>query len=223
MLHAVAALDFGSATYSISPKVSFYQCPSTCAALPAERTDVFGNSSERTGVEKFSRRWAPHFLLPAQKVARDEASTEMLRILHESGENHFEEIATGNESWSQYSYPSSKMFARSPADIIPRTRQAIGTKGNMIAIFFTRRKLIVLDILPQGSKFNQLYFVDYIFPDSKRGNVNFHWRVLQATYWMPMDNSLYHNGSKVVSKFEKHHVSRLPHRSYSLDMSPCDL
>jgi hypothetical protein len=52
------------------------------------------------------------------------------------------------------------MSARSSKDVIPRTRQASGTKKTMGTIFFTGRKRIVLDILPKGSKFNQLYFVD---------------------------------------------------------------
>jgi hypothetical protein len=37
-----------------------------------------------------------------------------------------------------------------------------------------------------------------------------------------MDNSTCHNGSKVVSKFEQHHIFRLPHPPYSPDISPCD-
>jgi hypothetical protein len=32
-----------------------------------------------------------------------------------------------------------KMFAQSSIDVIPRTRQAVGTKETMITIFFTRR------------------------------------------------------------------------------------
>jgi hypothetical protein len=114
------------------------------------------------GLKKFLRRWVTHFLSPAQKFSRVEASTEMQRILQESGESHFEEIATGDASRFQYSYsyPSSKMSARSPRDVIPRTRQAIGSKKTMVAILFTRRKLIVLDIRPKGSKVNWLSFVD---------------------------------------------------------------
>jgi hypothetical protein len=60
-------------------------------------------------------------------------------------------MTTGDESSFQYSYryPSSKLFAQSPIDVIPRTRQAIETKQTMIMIFFTGRKLIVLNILPK--------------------------------------------------------------------------
>jgi hypothetical protein len=37
-----------------------------------------------------------------------------------------------------------------------------------------------------------------------------------------MDKSICHNGSKLASKFEKHHVSRLPHPCYSPDIILCD-
>jgi hypothetical protein len=53
------------------------------------------------------------FSVPAQKVARVEAPTEILQIRPELEERHFERIATGDKSWFQYSYchPSSKMLA----------------------------------------------------------------------------------------------------------------
>jgi hypothetical protein len=56
------------------------------------------------------------------------------------------------------------MLTRSLTDVIPKSQQATGTKKTMITLFFTGRKLIVRDILSKGSKFNQLYFIDYIFP-----------------------------------------------------------
>jgi hypothetical protein len=37
-----------------------------------------------------------------------------------------------------------------------------------------------------------------------------------------MDNSMYHNGSKMILKFVKPHVSRFSHASYSPHISPCD-
>jgi hypothetical protein len=158
----------------------------------------------------------------AQKVIRFEASTKILRIPHKSEENLFEGIVTGDESSFQWPYPSSEMFAWSPTDVIPRTRQAIGTRKSMITIFFTGRKLIVLNILPKGSKFNQLCFVDYIFLDFKRQKMNFHREIPQATFWVHVDNSMWHNESKVALKFKKYHVSRLPHPPYSPDMNPSD-
>jgi hypothetical protein len=80
------------------------------------------------GMRKFSRRWVPHFLGPAQKVARVEVFTTILRVLQDAESNHFKGIATDDESWFRYCYPSSTMFARAPCEVILRTRQTIGAK-----------------------------------------------------------------------------------------------
>jgi hypothetical protein len=43
-----------------------------------------------------------------------------------------------------------------------------------------------------------------------------------SPFWVHMDNSACHNNeSKVASRFEQHHIFRLPHRPYSPDISPC--
>jgi hypothetical protein len=106
-----------------------------------------------TGVRKFSRRWAPHFLSPAQKVAGGEASKTILPVLQDAESNDFEGIAAGDKSCFRCCYPSSTAFAREPSKVIPRTGQTIGAK-TMITIFFTARQLIMLGVLPKGSKFN---------------------------------------------------------------------
>jgi hypothetical protein len=80
----------------------------------------------------------------------------------------------------------------------------------------------VLNILPKGTKFNQLYFADYVFPDLERESMNFHLGISQATVWRHMDSLIYHNGSKATSKSEKHHVSQLSHPPDSPDISSCD-
>jgi hypothetical protein len=102
-----------------------------------------------TGMRKFSRRWAPHFLIPAQKVAGGEASKTILPVLQDAESNAFEGIAAGDESWFRCCYPSSTAFGREPSEVIPRTRQTIGAKKTMITIFFTARQLILLGVLPK--------------------------------------------------------------------------
>jgi hypothetical protein len=79
-------------------------------------------------MKKFSRRSMPHFLNPAQTVARVKASKIILRVLQDAESNDFEGIVTGDESWFRYCCPSSTMFAQAPSEVIPRTRQAIGAK-----------------------------------------------------------------------------------------------
>jgi hypothetical protein len=132
-------------------------------------------------LSKFSRRRVPHLLFPAQKVARVQASTEILLIRHESEENRFEGIATGDDSWFQYSYPSSKTFAQSPTDVIPRTRSAMG-EANYGNDFLHQTQTNGACHLTKRKQSNQLSFVDYVLPDLKRENVNFHRQIPQATF-----------------------------------------
>jgi hypothetical protein len=80
------------------------------------------------GMREVSRRSVDHFLSPAQKVARVEASKTVLRVLQDAESSDFERIATGDESWFRYCYPSSTMFTRAPSEVTPRTRQTIGAK-----------------------------------------------------------------------------------------------
>jgi hypothetical protein len=67
-------------------------------------------------------------LSDAQKVAPVEGAKEPLRILQESETNDFDGVATGDKPWFQPTMASSKIFARSVADIMPRARKAVGAK-----------------------------------------------------------------------------------------------
>jgi histone-lysine N-methyltransferase SETMAR len=113
------------------------------------------------------------------------------------------------------------MFARSAADVIPSTRQAVGVE-TMNTAFFTAKKLIVFADLPRYSTFNQLYVINNIFPDLKIANLNFRRQKTGSTLWVHMENSMCHNGSKVTSEIKKNHISRMPHTPYSPDINPCD-
>jgi transposase len=61
---------------------------------------------------------------------------------------------------------------------------------------------------------------DYVLPDLKKENLKVPGRIPQATFGGHLDNSMYHTGSKVASKSQKHHVSRLSYPPYSPDVSP---
>jgi hypothetical protein len=50
----------------------------------------------------------------------------MLSILQESETNDFDGVTASNESWFQHTIASSKMFARSAADVIPGRGRQLG-------------------------------------------------------------------------------------------------
>jgi hypothetical protein len=86
--------------------------------------------------------------------------------------NGLDGIATGDKLSFQHTKAFSKMFARSAADVIPRTRKAFGANKTMSTVYFTTKKFIVLDALPRGSTSNQLYFINDICPDLQTANLS---------------------------------------------------
>jgi hypothetical protein len=140
-----------------------------------------------------------------QKVARFGAAKEMLRIFHESETNGFDGIATGDESRFQHATASPKIFARSGANVIPRTWQVVGAKKTITTVFFTTKKFIVLNVLSRGNTFNQLYFPNNIFPDLKTANLIFWRQKTRSIFWAHMKLSMCCNGSKFTSKLRKPH------------------
>jgi acyl-CoA hydrolase len=120
------------------------------------------------GLKKSTRRRVSHTLSDPQKLTRVEASDELLQILKDLEADSFDGIATGDKSWFLYLYESSAMFAKSPGDVIPRTRKEINMKKTMFTIFVTNRRLVIAEDLPKGQKYSPDYFISDIFPELER-------------------------------------------------------
>jgi hypothetical protein len=92
----------------------------------------------------------------------------------------------------------------------------------MVTIFFTSTRLLVLNFLPKGTKFNQDYFIDTVLPNlysDKRGIAR---RKGLPSFSVQMDNPMCHNGAKITEKLAKRHITRAAHPLYSPDFSSCD-
>jgi hypothetical protein len=68
----------------------------------------------------------------------------------------------------------------SPENVCPfasrcHSKDAAGTwrQNTRITVFSTAKKLIAFDILPRGSTFTQLYFINSIFLNLKAPNLDF--------------------------------------------------
>jgi hypothetical protein len=114
------------------------------------------------------------------------------------------------------------MFAGSRESVVPRIRRDISGQKNLRTIFFTSRRLLVLDALPKSAKFNQNYFINAIFPglyNEKRGISRK--EGLQA-FSVHTDNLMCHNGNKISEKLAKRSFERATHPPYSPDISTYD-
>jgi hypothetical protein len=143
-------------------------------------------------------------------------------LLDQYSELQFEGIATGNESWVCYLIESDSMFARWREEVIPRLRLGISIKKVMITVFFTARQLITLDTLPKGQKYSQEYFVQNKLPSFLNEKKRFSRQKTAINFSVHMDNSMCHNGHRVVDGFRLLKILRAPHPPYSPDISPYD-
>jgi hypothetical protein len=64
-----------------------------------------------------------------------------------------------------------EIFFRSRANVIAKIRQAFGRKKNLIMLSFSARRIFLLHVPPESSKFNHLFFFDYEFPDFKKDQI----------------------------------------------------
>jgi histone-lysine N-methyltransferase SETMAR len=137
-------------------------------------------------------------------------------------EHNFEEITTGDESRFVDATYGDSMFATSPREVVPGTKQGISAMKTMVRIFLTLTRVLVLNFLPKGTKFNQDHFIDMVLPNlysEKRQSAR---RNGLPSFSVHTDKSMCHNGAKITEKLGKRHIARAPHSPYSSDLSPCD-
>jgi hypothetical protein len=70
------------------------------------------------------------------KKLRVDASRKLLFLLGIYVEHNFKGMATGDESWSQYSSYSDSIFADSGERVVPRIRQDIPGQKTLLPICF---------------------------------------------------------------------------------------
>jgi hypothetical protein len=92
----------------------------------------------------------------------------------------------------------------------------------MVTIFFTSTRLLVLNFLPKGTKFNQDYFIDKVLPNLYSEKRRIARCKSLPSFSVHIDNSMCHNGAKIIEKLEKRHIARAPHPPYSPDLRSCD-
>jgi histone-lysine N-methyltransferase SETMAR len=136
--------------------------------------------------------------------------------------NAFDGIATGDESWFQHVYMSNSIFAPSRDLAATRTKDADRTKKTMLTVFFTSRRLIVLEALPKGTTFTQHNFISDISPDLDGEKLRYRRKNPGQESFLYMDDSKCHNAKKITGKLQQKHITRAPHPPYSPDLSPCD-
>jgi histone-lysine N-methyltransferase SETMAR len=203
-------------------KEPFLSARTLANKLASSREKIRDVLENDLGLRKFTRRWVPHELTPAQMAQRVFDSILLAEALRADEKNQFRNIMTGDESWFYYQYESDAMYAHSRNEVIPRVSKAIDSKKCMVTIFFTGERLLNLAQLPRGQKYNGEYFVKEILEDinatCNQGAGYRHTKHMS----IHMDNCRVHNSEWSTAVIQRLKLTRLPHPPYSPDISPCD-
>jgi hypothetical protein len=163
----------------------------------------------------------PHQLNPSQKVQRVEAATLLLQILQMLQPNALDRIAAGDEPWFQYVYLSNSMFVSSRNLAATRTKDADRNKATMLTLFFTTRRLIVLEALPKETTCTRYDFISDISLELDGLKLRYRRKNPGQDFFLHIDISKCHNAKKITAKLPKKHMTRAPHSPYSPSLSPC--
>jgi hypothetical protein len=113
------------------------------------------------------------------------------------------------------------MFPPSRDEEIPRDKATIEIQKIMLIIFFSGVSLIILNSLPSDARFNQEYFTNNILPGIVEARRQIFYRFRRRALFVQMKDYKCHNGCKMTDEFNNLKLERIPHRPYSLDLSPC--
>jgi hypothetical protein len=114
------------------------------------------------------------------------------------------------------------MFAPSRDLAATRTKDADRTKKTMSTVFFTSRRLIVLEALAKETTCTQHYFISDILPDLDGEKLRYRRKNPGQESCLRMSNSKCHNAKKITRKLQQKHITRAPHPPHSPELSSCD-
>jgi hypothetical protein len=152
------------------------------------------------GLRKFTRRWVSHSLSAAQKREWVTQSRLMLDLLRQHQAADFKAIATKDESWLCYVYPSRTMFARSRNQVTPCLRNEMDASKVIITLFFTGNQILMLNALQKRCKFNQDYFLEQVLPSLARQRRFNQPKKTALDCVIHMDNSMCHNTLTIFTR-----------------------
>ena len=166
----------------------------------------------------FVLRWVPYTLSDPQKQQRVDVSRQMLTQLRSRRPG---DVITVDESWFYYSYTNEGQWAASAADVDVRARWSLNSQKSMVTVMWGVRGFLVIDILPDGRKFDAEYAASLLDkldtelhktrPVMGSSKMTLHW-----------DNARPHRSALATAATRRLKMSQLPHPPYSPDLAPSD-
>jgi hypothetical protein len=127
-------------------------------------------------------------------------SQSLLAILANLAAKNFQRIITRDELWFAYLIESNAMFNFSPVEVTARVQSSISCKEVMLTLFFTAIGRLILDGLPNGSKYNQDDFIENLIQILNQIRTGKGRHKVAPAPMVHMHDSICHNVTKITEK-----------------------
>jgi histone-lysine N-methyltransferase SETMAR len=189
------------------------------ATLEVSRETIRETLHNELGLRKFVIRLVPHSLSPSQKQKRVEVSLQILHHLESPG--GCDNVITGDETWVFHENAHDSVWAASSAEAGTRVSRTIGAKKSMVSVFWTIRGFLLVDVLPEGGRFNSDYASELLHKlEASIGESRPVPRLLgMFLHW---DNARPHKSAFTTAVANKLRLGQIPQPPYSPDIAPSD-
>ena len=167
-------------------------------------------------------RWVPHALSDADKAKRVSMCSSLFEHLRSLGPRSADRIITGDQTWVSVLNEHSHIWMSPDAEAPICVRTTMATRKIMVTVLFTRRRLLVVDILPQDRTFNAPYMVETILP-ALEAEVCKTSPMMRLRGWaLHLDNATPHRARLTKRWLSDNNLTILDHPPYSPDVAPSD-
>jgi histone-lysine N-methyltransferase SETMAR len=200
----------------------FISCKCICTKLRIAKTTCLRVLHDDLGLQKFNCRWIPHTLSQEQFQERVDVSEELLRMLQLIGEDHFNTVITGDESWFFYSYPETTAWAPTRNDLLKRENLNFRAKKCLISIFWSPAGISSLLAVPKGTTYDSSFFCTNVLADIFQQSSSHSRQKSLRGLSLHFDNARPHVSKVSILALRETKANHLPHPAYSPDLAPSD-
>ena len=143
----------------------------SCATGLSE-TSVWRIVRDKLGYHKVFARWVPHLLTTDQKQHRVTLSKALLDMFGPGGSRRLTDIVTGDESWSGFWQPATKVqnkvWLANDEERPQVCKKSFASRKRMLTIYFNYRGPLVVDVLPEGATVTATSYGHVVIPKPVR-------------------------------------------------------
>lgn len=176
-------------------------------------------------MRKVCARWVPRNLTEAHKTQRIEAAREFFQRFQVFGDELFNQIVTGDESWVHHYTPETKRQSMSwigPGESAPKKFKTQHSAGKvMLSVFWDTEGILLEDYLEKGKTVNADYYCE-LLDKLRRAIENKRRGKLSRGVLLIHDNARPHVAAVTKNRLESFAWEIFSHPPYSPDLAPSD-